>query len=106
MGFERNCMMRWSLLMRRRLWAVVSRLVGGPGAEGDDGEAGDESRAGGADRPPEEFAVDDGKGMASASTQWAKPVRSPSGNWLRYSSHFDNKGIMEDADRPIASISL
>ena len=43
---------------------------------------------------------------ASVSTQWAKPVISPSGNWFRYSSHFDNKGIMEDADKPIKPILL
>jgi len=100
-------MMRWSLLMRRRLCAVVSRLVGDSGegedggdveAEGDAGEIGEVAVTG--------SGAAAGEGVASASTQWAKPVRSPSGNRLRYSSHFDNKGIMEDADKPIAPILL
>ena len=43
---------------------------------------------------------------ATARTQRAKPSMSPSGFVLRYSSHLDNKGMTEEAVRPIRTILL
>ncbi len=43
---------------------------------------------------------------ATARTQRAKPLMSPSGFVLRYSSHLDNKGMTEEAVRPIRTILI
>ena len=42
----------------------------------------------------------------AARSQRAKPVMSPSGFVLRYSSHLDNKGMTEEAERLIRTILL
>jgi hypothetical protein len=53
----------------------------------------------------EDVAAADDAG-ATARTQRAKPIMSPSGFVLRYSSHWDNKGMTEEAKRPIRTILL